>query len=151
MTYTSKVQLAFYVALVIFICVQSDFILAENENSTETIIELKSLKINQQINLNRIFKSTEKSVERKASIVSTSEQPVSVQLVGTIILGKKKVAWLKVENQVYQLESGQSIPGMKRQISQINPESVVLIYPAPCKTVESCDSPLTLTIRDALF
>lgn len=153
MIYTSKGQFAFYMAFIFIIYFQSDIAYAQDINSSQKVTELKSLKINHQVNLNHILKPTVKLVEKKpkTDIANASEQPISMQLVGTMILGQRRLAWIKVEDQVYQLESGQSIPGLKRLISQINPESVVLIYAQPCDNVDSCDSSLTLTIRDALF
>ena len=148
----NKVQF-FYMASILFMCIKLDIVHAQAIQAAKNEIELRSLKINHHIDLSHIFKPFNKRVKKKqkVDVDNLSKLPIAVQLVGTVILGEKKTAWLKVENQVYQLKSGQLIPGTSKQISQINPESVVLIHPQSCGLVDSCDSSQTLTIRDVLF
>ncbi len=126
---------------------------AQNDDLEQKVVELQSLKINQQIDLNKIFSSDQELLTEKLETNSPkeSQKPYSLELVGTLILGEKKFAWLKVDGQVYQLKSGQKIPGMQTQIAKINPEFVVLDNYKSCEIRDSCHSSLTLTIRDALF
>ena len=118
------------------------------ENNNEKI---KSLHFKHQIDLTRIFKQAKvdkmpipTKIEQSATIVKAN-----LELIGTLIFGSQKQAWIKVDNQIYQLQMGQTIPGIQAQVSQIKPDSVVVSTSKKCVNSDLCN--LTISIRESLF
>jgi len=126
---------------------------AENDIIEAKMVELISLELNYEIDLRQIFMSHNRPAKQLPPTENSKTSPKShsLELVGTLILDKTKIAWLKVDGQLFQLKSGQIIPGLPAKISKINPESVVLDDHQSCQTKNTCDFSITLMLREALF
>ncbi len=114
-------------------------------------LTLKSLQFDHQIELNKIFKPLKHKnplPEKASQQIQEIEQP-DVELVGTVIIGRQKLVWLKVADQIHQLKQGQTIPGIEAQISQIQPESVLITRFKNCTDPDQCR--FIINIRELLF
>ncbi len=125
--------------------------LAENINLKENNVMLKSIMLNDSIDLTKIFSQPRLDKSQFKQIKPSIESPdlIRLELVGTLVMGEQSSAWVKVGQQVYQLRQGQTIPGSKIRITQIRPESVVINTSKTCNSSVQCHS--TINIRDTLF
>lgn len=108
---------------------------------------IQSLTINYQISLDNLFHSENiQPLEETASAPGNFQQEqLPIQLVGTLIFGQQKLAWIRVTSQPdYELLQGQLIPGSTMKINRISPDSVEIIDAGGCVSGKTCKQRLTL-------
>lgn len=72
----------------------------------------------------------------------------SMQLVGVLILGEKKFAWIKThDNALFELESGQQVPGSRFRVEHIFADSVALVNDEICQRSRICDAMFFLDLN----
>ena len=104
-------------------------------------LELPEIIDNVDIDLGNIFQtrlsgSGDVQADQHRALSLNSEP---LQLVGILILGEKKFAWIKThDNRLAELEKGQQVPGSSYRIEHIFEGSVALVNVETCQQDMIC-------------
>ena len=86
--------------------------------------------------------------DQKKSNKHNQSTDAPMQLVGTVIMGENKIAWIKInKHQIYVLKKGQHVPGSELRINRIETDSVELVNLYKCHKNSTCKPGLTLDLN----
>ena len=113
-------------------------------------ISLPEIKYNLDFELNNIFQGPLDKQNPANRDQAHGEQAFlqPLQLVGTLIMGKNKLAWVKTnEYQILELRNGQHVPGSSFRIAQIFTDSVELVNTDNCVKDMPCKPTIVLDLN----
>ena len=102
------------------------------------------------IELDNVFQATlsEHGADQHNQDQFVSVAPEPMLLVGVLIMGEKKLAWIKThDNALFELENGQQVPGSKFRIEHIFANSVALVNVEICAQNTNCEPTLFLDLN----
>lgn len=144
-----KIFQQFALVLSVVLALNAGWSMAQNEQS-DAGFSLPQISHNIDIELDNIFLSglSEYGDAQHNQSQLGTVAPEALQLVGVLIVGEKKLAWIKThDNALFELENGQQVPGSRFRIEHIFADSVALINPETCLRKTICDAMLFLELN----
>ena len=138
--FLAKLAALAQLCLLITYDIKGGYTLAQTHGDEQSV-EFPAINHNLVINLDNLFQDrflgqeSDQLISDRPGRISSSP----MRLVGTLIMGNKKFAWIKThEFQIHVLEHGQRVPGSELRINRILTDSVELVNADNCHENSLC-------------